>query len=147
MAHILVIDDDAPLRRILRKLLEGVGFKVSDACNGAEGLEVIKREPTIELTITDIFMPEKEGVETILDIRDIRPDMKIIAMSGGVRYGLPEYLESAGKLGADRTLVKPFLPEDILRLVYELLPGVKPQGTHAAAARRRAERRSPKPAA
>jgi|SRR5919197_6153057 DNA-binding response OmpR family regulator len=120
MRRILVIDDHTEIRELLRVTLEAAGYDVAVAPNGREGLEIQRRRPA-ELVITDIFMPEQEGLETIQELREQTPRPKIIAMSGGGRLGTLEYLPAAREFGADRTLDKPFDCEAMLTAVREML--------------------------
>lgn len=119
-ANILVIDDDPQIRTMLRFMLENVGYEVRDAADGKAGMSLFREKPA-DLVITDIIMPEKEGIETILELRRDFPSAKIIAMSGGGRLGPEQYLESAKNLGAQRILTKPFSKENVLEAVRNLL--------------------------
>ena len=117
MAHpatqtVLVIDDEAIVRLTLARMLEAAGYRVLNAANGTEGLQVFAREH-VDLVICDIIMPDKEGIETIGAIRCKNRTVKIIAMSGGGRTGSDDFLEKAARLGADRTLSKPFGREEL----------------------------------
>jgi DNA-binding response OmpR family regulator len=117
---ILIIDDDAVMRKMLRLSLEAEKFNVITAANGREGIALFRdREPA--LVITDILMPEQDGIETIRQIRHERFDAKIIAISGGGRIGRSDLLSIAKKLGADETLAKPFERKDLLALIRPLL--------------------------
>ena len=118
--RVLVIDDDSLVRSTIRRLLEREDFTVFEARHGADGLSVIAAQP-IDLVITDILMPDKEGIETILEIRQSFPTLPIIATSGGDRTGNNEYLEMASKLGADRVLPKPFRSRELLAMIGEIL--------------------------
>jgi len=120
MAHILVIDDDPSIRNILYDILREDGHEVSLAENGNRGIELINKIP-FDLVITDLIMPEKEGVETIIEIRNSSPGLRIIAVSGGGRISSQDYLSLAEKLGADMTMSKPFTPGQIKSAVDELL--------------------------
>jgi DNA-binding NtrC family response regulator len=120
MAVILVIDDDAQIRLLLRRILEKEGHQVYEAADGTSGMSQLKRID-MDLVITDIIMPEKEGLETILDIRHEFPDMKIIAISGGGKIGLPDFLPAAKKFGAHHTLPKPFGTNELMEAVNNLL--------------------------
>jgi len=121
MARILIIDDDNQFRVILRIMLENAGHKDIEAAeNGYMGMKLI-RNGHFDLVITDIIMPEKEGIETIIEIRKDFPAIKIIAMSGGGKIGPDSYLEMADHLGADRTLAKPFQQSELVNAVQELL--------------------------
>src|SRR5688572_11536935 len=117
MASILLVDDDEQLRLMLKMVLEHAGHVVNEACNGKEALMSYSRQQT-ELVVTDLVMPHKEGLETIMELRRTYPDLKIIAMSGGGRTGAQNYLELAMKFGANHILNKPFSN-------HELLDGVK----------------------
>ena len=92
MSHILIIDDDDALRIVLKASLEQMGHTVVESTDGRNGVECYKGE-AFDVVITDLIMPDKEGIETILDLRKINPDVKIIAMSGGGRVGPGDYLE------------------------------------------------------
>ena len=120
MASILVIDDDPQIGRLLEKVLGRAGHEVVVAVNGKEGLRLF-REGTFDLIITDLIMPEKEGLEIIMELRQKYPQTKIIAMSGGGRIGPDSYLKMANTLGAKKTLTKPFGREDLLSAVSALL--------------------------
>jgi len=119
MATILVIDDDQEVREFLVTVLERGGHEVKAACNGRDGVAMFSENP-VQVVITDIIMPEKDGIETILDLRREHPDLKVIAISGGGRTTPENYLHSARLLGADRAMRKPFKNEDILKAVEEL---------------------------
>jgi CheY-like chemotaxis protein len=103
---ILVIDDDDQFRLMLRRVLEKEGYDVFEATNGKEGINAFRRLQT-DLVITDIIMPEVEGVETILNLRKEFPDVKIAAISGGGRNAPDGYLVMAKKLGAEFVMEKP----------------------------------------
>ncbi len=120
MAEILIVDDDDLVRRALRHALEAVGHTVTEATNGLEALaELARHRPA--LVVTDILMPEKEGIGTIMEIRRIHGDLKIIAISGGGRTGQVEFLTYAQQVGADRVIKKPFSREELLGTVTDLI--------------------------
>ena len=125
MARILIIDDDDAHREMMRDMLEESGFDVLDAENGARGIAVLEAEP-VDLVITDILMPEKEGIETIREIRKGYPDVKVIAASGGGRVGNVEFLDLAKKLGAHEVLQKPILMGPLIQMVRALLNAPAP---------------------
>ncbi len=119
MARILVVEDDYQVRAMLRLTLERVGYEVDEAANGRAACEKFRKRPP-DLTITDIVMPEQEGIETIIRLRREFPDAKIIAISGGARGGPDVYLDSAEKFGAARTFTKPVDQAELLEAVREL---------------------------
>jgi len=118
--QILLIEDDDRLRTTLRKLLEQEGYMVQDAEEGAAGLSLFQKNPA-DLVITDLIMPGKEGMETIIDLRKKDKELKIIAISGGGRVRAAEYLPVAKVAGANRILAKPFSFEQLLSAVHGLL--------------------------
>ena len=120
MARILIIDDDAAVRRIMRRVVERMGHEVEEAADGAMGLSLF-RQGTFDLVVTDLFMPEKEGIETIMEIREDSPGVKILAVSGGMALDRMGPLEDAEVLGADASLPKPFAIHDLTAAVQALL--------------------------
>lgn len=120
MKRILVIDDEEQICEMLHKKLESVGYVVEEAQNGKIGLK-LHRENPFDLIITDIFMPEKEGLETIRELRKEQPALKIVAITGGYSSGPDELLSVARMLGADRTFAKPFKLKEITEAINELL--------------------------
>lgn len=120
MARILIIDDEEPIRKILTLIFEREGYTVSEACDGEKGVIAAKKHSP-DLIITDLLMPEKEGLETIQEIRKFSPDVKIIAISGGGVIQPEMYLKLAEKIGADRSFTKPIDRETLLAAVKQLL--------------------------
>ena len=121
MARVLVIDDNKELRELLKRWLEGAGYEVQEAFNGAEGLRLYRENPA-DLVVADIIMPEKEGIETMVELRKDYPDVKLIAISGGGFEKPDSYLEGAKLIGgALRTFAKPFKREDFLKAVKEII--------------------------
>ena len=120
MPRVLVVDDDQDVREMLRQMLERAGYGVSIATNGKEALTEYRAAPA-DLMVTDIVMPEKEGLETILDLRKDFPDVKIIAISGGGRLGPQNYIEMASAFGAKRTFTKPLDRKEFLAAVSDLI--------------------------
>ena len=120
MALILVIDDVAMMRDLIRRMLERAEHSVIEAADGEAGIAVVEMQDPA-LVITDLIMPKKEGIETIQQIRRSHPNTKIIAMSGHVRPDGVSYLDAARKLGADAILAKPFLRAALLDVVDRLL--------------------------
>lgn len=120
MARILVIDDDDTVRLSVRLALEDADHRVEEAADGLEGMNLFRNHPA-DLVITDIFMPEKEGLETIDEIKQVAPQTKIIAISGGGRMDPEDYLEIAMRVGADYSLLKPFDIQVLVNAVDDLL--------------------------
>lgn len=137
--RILLIEDDDALRQMLSTALRGAGYQVDEAGNGAEGLAIFKRA-TADVIITDIFMPQEDGIETIFELKRAHPHgVKVIAISGGGRwaqYGrqisADEPLQMARHFGADRTLKKPLKIQQLLETLAELVPKTGPETPAAA---------------
>ena len=107
MAHILIIDDDDSLRETMRKILVMAGHTVVQAKEGGEGLRLF-REGSVDLVVTDLVMPGKEGIETIQELREEFPDIPILAISGGTSLDRDGPLYDARAFGANASLAKPF---------------------------------------
>ena len=123
MARILLIDDDPAVRSTLSLILAHFGHTVFEASNGREGLELFRRA-NADLVITDIVMPEKEGLEVLIELREKQvPPIKVIAITGGGRQNAADYLRLAKLLGAPKVLAKPFPTEVLITAVNELLSG------------------------
>ncbi len=120
MSTILVVDDDEAVRDVMSEMLRLEGHEVASAANGQQAVDCVATT-LFDLVITDLIMPEKEGLETIADIRRQYSDMPIIAISGGGRLGPNDYLETARFIGANATLAKPFARQELLRTVDSLL--------------------------
>jgi DNA-binding response OmpR family regulator len=120
MAKIYVFDDEPSILLMIKKMLEKAGYEVDIALNGKEGMELFKRNVP-DLLITDIIMPEKEGLETILELRKSYPELKIIAISGGGRISPGGYLPGAKLLGANIVFEKPLDQKEFLQAVTLLL--------------------------
>ena len=120
MKRILVIDDEAPIRALMEQVLTREGYGVISAPNGKNALEIAK-EQAVHLVITDIIMPDKEGLETIRELTRELPDLPIIAMSGGGRNSPEGYLATARILGADAAIEKPIRRESLLELINTVL--------------------------
>ncbi len=119
---ILIIDDEVHILLMLKKMLERAGYEVDIASNGLEGLELFRKDQP-DLVITDIIMPEKEGLETIREMRKEQSQLKILAMSGGGKISADNYLDTARIFGASGIIEKPFSQSRILSIVQELLNG------------------------
>lgn len=120
MANILIIDDESEVRYAIRAVLEDIGHSVIEAGTGTEGLERFQ-EGKFDLVICDIIMPDKEGIETIVEIRQIEPDQRIVAISGGGRIKKEDYLAVAAAVGATHTISKPFDAETLTEMVGKIL--------------------------
>lgn len=118
--RILVIDDDEQMRVLLRQVMEWSGFTVVDAENGRKGMQ-LQREQPADLVITDLIMPDQEGLETISILKKDFPEVKIVAISGGGRIGPDAYLPAARELGADLIFSKPFDVKKFVSAVRGLL--------------------------
>jgi DNA-binding response OmpR family regulator len=120
MANILIVDDEMQLREMLRIVLEDAGHCVREAADGHEALKSYFDQP-VDLVVTDIIMPNKEGTEIILELRRSHSDVKIVAMSGGGRNSSQDYLKLAKKFGANMTLAKPFTNQEFLDAINAAL--------------------------
>jgi CheY-like chemotaxis protein len=121
VSHILVIDDAPQIRALLRATFEGMGYKVTEATNGAAGIEAFRREPA-DVVFCDLFMPETDGLEVIGRLTNEFPDVRIVAMAGGSFDGrLNTLLPVADALGAAALLPKPFRPATALAMVEMVL--------------------------
>lgn len=120
MARIIVIDDEASIAIMIKRMLEKEGYEVEIAFNGNEGLKLLEKfQP--DLLITDIVMPEKEGLELIIELKKVNPSLKIVAISGGGRFKYEGYLSSAKHLGASKVFQKPLNFKEFIAGISELL--------------------------
>lgn len=122
MTVILLIEDEDMVRATVRVQLKSAKLEVIEASNGVEGIELF-RQHKVDLVITDIIMPEKEGIGVIREIREINPKARILAMSGGGRTNNFEFLKHARTLGASATIQKPFSRKQLLEAVIACLSG------------------------
>ncbi len=120
MARILIIDDDPEMLEMLSQMLERGGHDPVTAPDGEAGTRLFRQEK-IDLIITDMVMPEKDGMETIMELKSDFPHVKIIALSGGAKIGPYSYLMMAKRLGADRIFSKPVKRKELLAAIDELL--------------------------
>lgn len=120
MAKLLIVDDDEAMRSVIRRLAERAGHSVTEAADGREALKSVCDNPPAVL-ITDIVMPDIEGIELIGRIRSKHPGLKIVAMSGGGRISPGCYLELAANIGAHATLEKPFEGRTLLYTIETVL--------------------------
>ena len=119
--RILVVDDNNQMRGMLKLILETADHEVLDAANGKIALHLLKTM-TVDLVITDLVMPEMEGIELVMNIHKLYPRVKIIAISGDGKVDPDLCLGMAGKLGADRILLKPFSKSTLISIIGELFP-------------------------
>jgi two-component system, chemotaxis family, chemotaxis protein CheY len=120
VARILIVDDEMLVLYSMRMMLEAGGHQVDEAESG-EGALALLRRGSYDVLVIDIVMPRKDGVETILDVRNQWPDLPILAISGGGPAGHLDRLDSARRFGADSTLEKPFAEDLINREIDALL--------------------------
>jgi len=123
-ARVLVIDDDADTRLTIEWLLKSEGFEVFTAADGAEGLARLRERPA-DLVITDLFMPEKDGVETIMELRSRYPATPVLVVSGSASSRLENVMVAARELGVTRYLRKPCEPRELVDAVRELARPVR----------------------
>ncbi len=109
---VCVIDDDPLMLEHLAEMVTGLGFEVVTAANVDTGLRLVESQGS-DVAVVDILMPDRDGLTFIMDVRRTRPDLRIVAISGGGRLGAGSLLSMAGGLGADATLVKPFSSTDL----------------------------------
>lgn len=119
MKTVLIADDDSMVRGFLRAVLERAGFRTLEATDGRDVLRTLQNEPA-DLVLMDLVMPDKDGMETIIELRRDRPEMPVIAMSGAA--GGSAYLVAASLLGARAVLAKPIDAPTLLDRVREVLP-------------------------
>jgi DNA-binding NtrC family response regulator len=122
--RILVVDDDAGIRRTLHILLSRAGYRVSQARDGMEALR-LWRDTGADLVITDLHMPEKDGIEMIIELMSHSPSVRIIAMSGGGQTRRLDLLGDATLLGAVHTIEKPFTLSEMMNTVRQALAGAE----------------------
>ncbi|MEI8206434.1 MAG: response regulator, partial [Kiritimatiellales bacterium] len=118
--HILVMDDETPVRSLFGQFLESAGYSVALASDGREGLRLMKQQKP-DLIITDIMMPEMDGLELLMNIRKQHLDVPVIAISGGMKAQPANFLPQAKKFGAHRVFIKPVELSALLQAVQELL--------------------------
>lgn len=120
MAAVLIIDDDNGVRRMMRLALTKAGHAVMEASDGAAGLALFRRQPA-DLVITDLYMPNQDGIETIQQLREEFPSSRILAISGGAVLGTTDALTDASLFGADATLAKPFAADELVAAATRVL--------------------------
>lgn len=120
MTRILVIDDNTSMRDAVCEMLQQAGYETISVENGCHAVQIHRNDP-VDIIITDLFMPDTDGLEIIYQFRREFPEVKIIAVSGGGSRGLVELLVVAKKMGAQRAFMKPFSWEDLMTAIQELL--------------------------
>lgn len=118
--RILIVDDDDSIRMFIRRVLEHHGYDVQEARNGDEGIRAYRSSPP-DLVLLDLYMPEKDGLETLRELRQEKPLPKVVTMSGGGPKYDVSILQSARFLGSNSALVKPFTIGELLELVRGML--------------------------
>ncbi len=127
MARVLIIDDDDAVRDTLSKIVRLDGHHIESAGDGRSALASVAEEPP-DLVITDIYMPEMDGIEFLLQLSEAAPDIPVIAISGGATASAGFVLEDAAQLGAAATLAKPFEVAEVRRIVADVLERYPPRG-------------------
>ena len=117
--RVLLIDDNEDFRGSLKLCLESEGFEIATAANGKDALQTLEVKPA-DVVVTDLFMPDKDGIETITELRKRFPGTSIVAISGWTSVGGSDYLRVAREIGAAKTLRKPFDPMELAKLLREL---------------------------
>ncbi|MBN2684630.1 MAG: response regulator [Pontiellaceae bacterium] len=120
MSRILIIDDDPYIRTVFKRYLEGNGYEVEIAEDGNAGLKSVQRSVP-DLVVTDVMMPEKDGLEVVLELRKTCPDVPVIAISGGMRIAPMDFLPMVKKFGAKRVLYKPVDLEELSEAIEQEL--------------------------
>ena len=120
MPGVLIVEDDKELREMLKMSLLRKNFTVLEAENGKDAITHFK--PTItDLVVTDLIMPEEDGLKVVIKLRELKPSIKVIAISGGGKVGPGSYLNLAKALGADAIYSKPFSINDLTAKIEQLL--------------------------
>ncbi len=120
MALVMIVDDDQQILRLLAEIIEKEGHQIVSAEDGEQAFQQFQKHP-IDLVITDLLMPNKEGLELIQELRSIRPELKIIAYSGGGQMKPDNYLDFAKGMGADRVFSKPIPIKELTAAVADLI--------------------------
>ncbi len=119
--RVLVIDDERAILEMISDMLEPEGYEVLRATDGRQGMDMIRNTPDIDIVITDLIMPEKDGLETIGELKEDFPKTKILAISGGGQTPPEIYLRLGQNLGADLTLRKPFTEKQLLECLEAMV--------------------------
>ena len=126
--RILVLDDDSGILEMIREALVRAGYEVELAGTCDDGMRIFRKK-RIDLAIVDIFMPDKDGLETLMEMRRSSKDAKVLAISGGGNIGFGQALALAEKLGAKATMAKPFTPDELVAKVAQLFKGSARENT------------------
>ena len=121
MPTILIIDDEVMVRRSLRAALEQAGYQVIETCNGKEGLDFLRKSQQVDLIIMDVIMPGKGGIETLMELRKERSNLKIIVITGKISTDSPAFNNLIKHLGVYSVLKKPFTKQALLTHISEAL--------------------------
>src|SRR5688572_8539872 len=121
---ILVVDDEPELRDLIGRVLVDAGHRVTCAENGEQASRLISGE-RFDVVLTDVIMPEKDGMQVITELRRKHPEVRIVAMSGGGHVSREQYLKIAKGLGAHALLQKPFSNDELMQVVESVLPPAK----------------------
>lgn len=125
MIQVLIIDDEKPIRDMLREMLASEDFEIREASDGRKGMDLI-RDSACDLVITDLHMPGQEGLETIQQLHQEYPQVKIIAISGGSPKVSMDFLPVAKLLGANNVIYKPILQKDLLKTIETVMRAEEP---------------------
>jgi two-component system chemotaxis response regulator CheY len=117
---ILVVDDTASIRTFIRLLLEKENYEVCEACDGEEGIKVYKESDDIDLIITDVYMPNKSGLELVVELKEVYKDLKIIVLSDGGKNNFSNELSVCEALGATYFIKKDLIMDELINLVNEV---------------------------
>ena len=120
MARILIIDDEKDFLEYLKDLLVDEGYEIITALNGIEAIELYKKKP-VDIVITDLLMPEKDGEETILELQGINPQVKIVVITGGGDISAEDHIQLLESLNVKHAFLKPFNSDRLLTVIKELL--------------------------
>lgn len=129
MPRILVIEDSADIRTLIAGMLKPLGFEVREAEDGVQGLQAYREAPA-DLVLLDMFMPEKDGLETLRELRQLDPGARVVAMTGGGTRNNVNILKSARLLGASALLLKPFTTAQLRAVVTETLAAANDRNAH-----------------
>ncbi|MGQ9619817.1 MAG: response regulator [Bacteroidales bacterium] len=126
MHGIMIVEDETEVREMLKDALSRKKYPLIEASNGKEALAKFKAS-LVDLVITDILMPDEDGLKVIMKLKEIKPSVKIIAISGGGKIGPASYLNIAKALGADEIIAKPFSLKTLVSRIEELLSAQQSQ--------------------